>query len=124
MSSFEDQLATALVAKMAGMTLRQVDETTIQQSSNGPATRIDPVSFLKVAQEKKIQQQQQIADYHNNLAEQLHPLPPPVQPLPVQPLQAPTSVVESSEITDILKSIDSSIKELVKVFKVSVNYKN
>lgn len=130
MESFEDQLATAFVAKMAGMTLKQVDDSTIQRSGV-PATRIDPASFLTVVHEKKKQEQQRQAEELNKLAEQMYPLPPPVQIPLVEPLKSihtettqntPTSVVASSEIVDILKSIDSSIKEFVEVFKITKNF--
>lgn len=121
---FQDQLATALVAKMAGMTLKEVDNSTIQQSSNGPATRIDPTSFLTAVHERKKQEQQRQADELNKMAEQMYPLPQPVQYLPPEPIPQPQTVatvttVASSEIVDILKSIDSSIKEFVEVFKLS-----
>jgi hypothetical protein len=121
MSTFEEQLATALVAKMAGMTLKEVDGSTIQQSSNGPATRIDPASFLTGVQEKKKQEQQKQTEEMNKLAEEMYPLPPPIQILPQQEPQSTLPVV-SSEIVDILKSIDSSIKEFVEVFKITKNF--
>lgn len=124
MSSFEDQLATALVAKMAGMTLKEVDNSTVQQSSSGRATRVDPVSFLTVVHEKKKQEQQRQREELDRITEQMYPLPPPVQPLPPEPVpqtpqvsSPPLTSVASSEIVDILKSIDSSIKEFVEIYK-------
>ena len=72
----EDELATAMVAKMAGMTLKEVDRQTIQQSSTGPATKIDPKNFItKIQQQAKTEQQKQI-EYANRMAEMMHPLPP------------------------------------------------
>lgn len=133
MSSFEDQLATALVAKMAGMTLKEVDNSTVQQSSSGPATRLDPTSFLTVVHERKKQEQQRQREELDKMAEQMYPLPSPIQQLPPEPppqhfipqatqIQQQLTPVASSEIVDILKSIDSSIKEFVEVFKITKNF--
>jgi len=122
MESFEDQLATAFVAKMAGMTLKQVDDSTTHRTS-GPATRIDPASFLTVVQERKREEKQREMDQ----LKQMYPLPEPIQPLPQQPIQpvpvAPptTNITNTSEIVDVLKSIDNSLKEFVEYFRVSVN---
>jgi len=94
MSTLEEQLATAIVAKMAGSTLTEVDRNTITQSSTGPATRIDPKSFLPgVQQYQQNQIQQQIA-HANRMAEMMHPLPQqtlPTMPLQVQPMVSPVS---------------------------------
>lgn len=135
MSSFEDQFATALVAKMAGMTLKEVDNSTVQQSSSGPATRLDPTSFLTAVHEKKKQEQQRQREELDRMAEQMYPLPSPIQSLPPEPpppphpqqafmpqVSPPVTSVASSEIVDILKSIDSSIKEFVEVFKITKNF--
>lgn len=121
--SFEDQLATAFVAKMAGMTLKSVDDGTTHRTG-ALATRIDPTSFLTVIHEKKKQDQQRQAEELDRIAEQMYPLPEPVQPLPmIQQLQEPQNnninTVVSSELVDVLKSIDNSIKELVNHFKQS-----
>ena len=131
--SFEDQLATAFVAKMAGMTLKQVDASTVQQSSAGRATKIDPASFLTSIQQKKKQDQQRQAEEMNKLAEQMYPLPDPVQPLPpIEPLPAQNAnqqkndiplPVASTEIVDILRSIDSSFKEFVEIYRKTHNVK-
>jgi hypothetical protein len=121
MSDFEDQLATALVAKMAGMTLKSVDESTTHRVG-GPATRIDPTSFLTAIHEKKKQEQQKQSEELNKIAEQMYPLPEPIQPLPhIQPqiVEQQNTAVASSELVEVLKSIDSSIKELVNHFKQS-----
>lgn len=125
--SFEDQLATAFVAKMAGMTLKQVDDSTTHRTG-GPATRIDPASFLTMVQERKREEKQREMDELNKMAERMYPLPEPVQPPPPQqfiqptPIAPPTtSVTNTSEIVDVLKSIDNSLKEFVEYFRVSVN---
>lgn len=75
MSTIEEQLATAIVAKMAGVELQRVDEHTITQSSTGPATRIDPKSFLPGAQQHHQHQQEQIMLQAQRMAEQMAPLP-------------------------------------------------
>jgi len=84
MATMEEQLATAIVAKMAGMELKKVDENTLTQSSTGPATRIDPKSFLPGAQQHQQRQQDLIIQQAQRMAEQMAPLPPdPIQSLPV-----------------------------------------
>jgi hypothetical protein len=85
MPTMEEQLATAIVAKMAGMELKKVDENTITQSSTGPATKIDPRSFLPGAQQHQQRQQDAMIQQAQRMAEQMAPLPPdPVnQPQPV-----------------------------------------
>ena len=75
MSTIEEQLATAIVAKMAGVELQRVDEHTISQSSSGPATKIDPKSFLPGAQQHQQHQQDAIIAAANREAEMAYPLP-------------------------------------------------
>jgi len=75
MATMEEQLATAIVAKMAGMELRKVDDNTITQSSTGPATRIDPKSFLPGAQQYQQRQQDAMIQQAQRMAEQMAPLP-------------------------------------------------
>ena len=131
MESFEDQLATAFVAKMAGMTLKQVDDSTTHRAG-GLATRIDPASFLTVVQERKKEEKQREIDQLNKMAEQMYPLPEPVQPLTPLQFTPPqqfintqennnVNITNSSELVDVLKSIDNSLKEFVEYFRVSVN---
>jgi hypothetical protein len=76
MPTMEEQLATAIVAKMAGMELKKVDEHTITQSSTGPATRIDPKSFLPGVQQHQQRQQDLMIQHAQRMAEQMAPLPP------------------------------------------------
>lgn len=78
MSTIEEQLATAIVAKMAGTELQRVDEHTITQSSAGPATKIDPRSFLPGAQQQHQHEQAAIIAAANRQAEMAYPLPPSV----------------------------------------------
>jgi hypothetical protein len=79
----EEQLATAIVAKMAGMELKKVDDNTLTQSSTGPATRIDPKSFLPGMQQHQQHQQNLMIQQAQRMAEQMAPLPPdPIQSLP------------------------------------------
>jgi hypothetical protein len=76
MPTMEEQLATAIVAKMAGMELKKVDEHTITQSSTGPATKIDPKSFLPGVQQHQQRQQDLMIQQAQRMAEQMAPLPP------------------------------------------------
>jgi hypothetical protein len=72
----DEQLATALVAKMAGMELRKVDDYTLTQSSTGPATRIDPKNFLPGVQQMQRNKEQVMIEQLNREAMMAHPLPP------------------------------------------------
>ena len=72
----DEQLATALVAKMAGMELKKVDDNTLTQSSTGPATRLDPKNFLPGVQQQQQNQQQRVIEELNRQAMMAHPLPP------------------------------------------------
>jgi len=85
MPTMEEQLATAIVAKMAGMELKSVDASTITQSSTGPATKIDPRTFLPGAQQYQQKQQDARIQQAQRMAEQMAPLPPdPInQPQPL-----------------------------------------
>ena len=76
MSTIEEQLATAIVAKMAGSELLRVDQSTLTQSSAGPASKIDPKSFLPGIQQHKQRQQEQMILQAQRMAEQIAPLPP------------------------------------------------
>ncbi len=71
----EDQLAAAFVAKMAGSELAKVDSQTIQQSSTGPATKLDPKTFLTGLQQHQQTKEQQIIQQAQRMAEQMAPLP-------------------------------------------------
>ena len=75
MSTTEEQLATAIVAKMAGMTLMDVDKNTLTQPSTGPATRIDPKQFLPGVRQYQQDQQAAMIAQINREAEMMHPLP-------------------------------------------------
>ena len=78
----DEQLATALVAKMAGMELKKVDDYTVTQSSTGPATRIDPKQFLPGVQQAQQNHQAAIIAAANREAEMAFPLPQSQQPMP------------------------------------------
>lgn len=95
MSTIEEQLATAIVAKMAGVELQRVDEHTISQSSSGPATKIDPKSFLPGAQQHQQHQQDAIIAAANREAEMAYPLPTDYgnQPQPILQTSIGTSPV-------------------------------
>ena len=120
MSSFQDQLAAATIAKIFGSELKKVDENTISQSSTGPATRIDPMSFITAVQDRKKADQQRMIDEANRLAEQLHPLPaeqislppamPPPIPQPTQPVQVPSDVYALTK--EDVQSIRSQLERI------------
>jgi hypothetical protein len=115
MSNFEEQLATALIAKMAGSNLMEVDKHTVQQSSLGPATRINPASFLTNIQQRQEQQRQEEVQRLNAIAEQKFPIQPSlplIEPLPPLPLPQQTSV-SSDKIVEVLMEINNTLKELV-----------
>jgi hypothetical protein len=114
--TFDEQLAAAMVAKLAGSTLKEVDQYTVQQSSNGPATRINPQDFLVGVKQIQQQKQARIIEEQNRLAEQLYPLPEPtpVQPQPVQPVQtsAVSQTLVDTDIKNAILSIDKSLKTI------------
>lgn len=83
----DEQLATALVAKMAGMELKKVDDNTLTQSSTGPATRIDPKQFLPGVQQMQQNHQAAIIAAANREAELAFPLPQSHQPMPTANVQ-------------------------------------
>lgn len=92
----DEQLATALVAKMAGMELKKVDDNTLSQPSTGPATRIDPKQFLPGVQQMQQNQQAAMLAQLNRQAEMMHPLPQQtVPPVPLQTQPAMSSVTQS-----------------------------
>ena len=140
MSTIEDQLAAATIAKIFGSELKKVDDSTITQSSTGPATKIDPLSFITTVQDNKRVQQQRMLEEANRLAEQLHPLPPsptvsqstpPPIPQPVVQQPATNSYTLTKEdvqsIRSQLERISSTLTKmsgmLGKVFE-SFNRKN
>jgi outer membrane protein OmpA-like peptidoglycan-associated protein len=77
--TFDEQLAAAMVAKLAGSTLQEVDQYTVQQASSGPATRINPASFLTSIKQHQDNKQQQLIQQANRAAEMAFPLPPSPQ---------------------------------------------
>lgn len=89
--TFDEQLAAAMVAKLAGSTLKEVDQYTIQQSSTGPATKIDPTSFLTAAKQHQQDRQAAMIAQINRQAEMMHPLPQQhLQPVAPPPLPVAT----------------------------------
>jgi hypothetical protein len=122
----EEQLAAAIVAKMAGSELSKVDSQTIQQSSTGPATRIDPKKFLTGIQQHQESQQQQIIAQANRAAEMafpIHqqdqlPLAPAVQT--VVPSQTSTSQDPNQLTFDFLD--EATQKKSLKQLDLIVDY--
>jgi outer membrane protein OmpA-like peptidoglycan-associated protein len=95
----DEQLATALVAKMAGMELTKVDANTITQSSTGPATKIDPKNFLPGAQQMQQNQQQRVIEELNRQAMMAHPLPQQQMPVQQAPIVQAISVPQPQTFT-------------------------
>jgi hypothetical protein len=128
MAISEEDFAAALVAGMTGQILKDVDRNTVQQSSAGPANKLDPMSFVRPGRQST-PQQENITAQLNAEAERLFPLPD--QPMP----SAPTGVAQSvapavqqihirrtedapatnDDITKTLKSIDRSLRKLVTI---------
>ena len=124
MSTVEEQLATAIVAKMAGVELQRVDEHTISQSSTGPATKIDPKSFLPGAQQHHQHQQEQMMLHAQRMAEQMAPLPqqlPPPQTPTAQALSVVQPQVDPNQLTfDFLDEVTT--KKTLKQLDLIVDY--
>lgn len=95
MSISEEQLATAIVAKMAGMTLMDVDKNTVTQASTGPATKIDPKQFLPGVRQMQQDRQAAALAQLNREAEMMHPLPQVQYPLPQSHQPMPTANVQA-----------------------------
>jgi len=94
MATLDEQLATAMVAKIFGSELKTVDDNTLQQSSAGPAAKLDPLSFVTAVQEKKQSQQQRAIEAANREAELLYPLPPSSVPASTHvPVYTPAPVI-------------------------------
>ena len=87
MTITDEQLATAIVAKMAGMELKNVDSSTVVQPSTGPATKIDPKMFLPGVRQAQQSHEQAIINAANRAAEAAYPLPPPQAAVPQVPPQ-------------------------------------
>jgi len=132
----EGDLATALIAKLASNDLGMVDQFTEKRQSNGMANRLDPMSFVQrarpvnnfVPQQNAFseQQQQAILEQANRMAEQLHPLPPPMS-MPVAPpaqisQELPSSIsigALEKKLNDIhidLEKINITLEKVVKAF--------
>ena len=121
MATMEEQLATAIVAKMAGMELRKVDENTISQASTGPATRIDPKTFLPGAQQFQQNKQSAMISQINQQAEMMHPLPPTIAPTaPQLPPQQPINQDPNQLTFDFLD--EATTKKSLKQLDLIVDY--
>jgi hypothetical protein len=97
----EEDIATAILAKMAGMELKKVDDSTINQSSSGPATRIDPKTFLPGVQQMQKTQEQEMIQRLNREAMLAHPhhhdqIQPTTQPV-VQNVSAPQPQIPTEQ---------------------------
>lgn len=129
--TFDEQLAAAMVAKLAGTTLTEVDQLTMQQASTGPATKIDPTSFLTSVKQhqntRQQQQQQQLIDQANRAAEMAFPLPSaPIQTqVTLQTVSQPQPQTFTGEDPNQLKFdfVDEAIqKKTIKQLDLIVDY--
>jgi hypothetical protein len=125
----DEIFAAGLMAKLTGSVLKRVDESTLQQPSTGPANRIDPMAVIR--NQTIDPQKQQLLQQVNTAAEMAYPLPPElVQPAPAsapvdQSLQqefnfgttSASNNAANNEVTQTLKSIDTSIKRLVELLE-------
>jgi hypothetical protein len=97
MAVSEEQLAAAIMAKIAGGNLKKVDESSLSPVTPGMnANRIDPMSFVRQAipaQSGPTPQQIQMMEHANKQAEMLYPLPQAdLAPIPQMPPVTPPSV--------------------------------
>jgi len=120
MSTLQEQIAAATIAKIFGSELKSVDESTLQQSSAGLATKLDPASFLTSLQDQRVQQQRQQVNEANRLAEQLYPLPSPsfapsleLNTQPPSNVQHVQPIVDTAGFTkDDIQSIRSQLEKV------------
>ena len=120
-----DDLASAFMASLVAGNLQHVDENTVQMSALGPAKKINPKSFLPSAMvEQEVNQQNEkrkrIADELNREAMRTHPHSDSTvlneNPRSMK-ISTITSSVENEDLASMLKifkSIDTSLKKLVK----------
>jgi len=125
MATLDEQLATAMVAKIFGSELKTVDDNTLQQSSAGPAAKLDPLSFVTAVQEKKQSQQQRAIEAANREAELLYPLPsssvpvytpaPVIAPPVVSAPQVDLSVLTKEDVQSIRSQLEKVNATLTKM---------
>jgi hypothetical protein len=93
MAVTEEQLAAAIMAKIAGGNLKKIDDSSLSPVTPGMnANRIDPMSFVKnvSAPTGPTPQQIQMMEQANREAERLYPLPQAdLTPIPQMPSAAP-----------------------------------
>jgi hypothetical protein len=128
----QDELAAALLAKLASTELQSVDINTTQAPSSGRANRLNPMAFVTEIQQRSQQHQQQnqqaILEQLNRQAEAQFPLPPPVT-IPVsapvsEPARAPELSITNIELIEVLRNINQSlvdIKEVLATIGASFN---
>jgi hypothetical protein len=120
--AFEDELAAAMLAKLAATELNFIDHNTTQQSSAGRANKLDPVSFVTSLKAKKEEsdksRQQVLIDQMNREAELAHPLPVqtaiPAYPQPVENINASSGgreLVDNSTSKDIVDKLTAIVEE-------------
>ena len=101
MAVSEEQLAAAIMAKITGMNLKKIDESSISPVTPGmQSNRLDPMSFVKQNIPTSLgptpQQLQQIEELNRKAAE-MYPLPQAdLAPIPQIPPTAPVSISYSA----------------------------
>jgi hypothetical protein len=101
MAVSEEQLAAAIMAKITGMNLKKIDESSISPVTPGmQSNRLDPMSFVKqnipAALGPTPQQLREMEELNRKAAE-LYPLPQAdLTPIPQIPSTAPTSISYSA----------------------------
>jgi hypothetical protein len=121
MAFTEEQLAAAFMAKLAGSTLREVDENTTQQSSAGPATKIDPKQFLKPVYQQPVQMppQPQLI-----VQQQIPQQPAPTEDPNQLTFNFESTTAKETEAIKLLKQIRDSLTEVITLIKKQNNAEN
>lgn len=122
-------MAAAMMAGLVGANLGQVDKDTLQQSSAGPAKKIDPRNFLTSAIQQERNNRDNIVAQLNKEAMERYPMPPPMsngnpsapQPQPTQ-RPSPSPVAFSSiDPKTLIKFADASVIFAKAIDRISIS---
>lgn len=116
----ENDLAAAMLAKLASTELTNIDGYTETPASTGRANRLNPLAFIpqvKQQQEQKSKQQEQaIIEQLNREAESQFPiLPPTAIPPHENSSKALESRIDGTEINKNLEQINDTLKGIKEV---------
>ena len=101
MAVSEEQLAAAIMAKIAGVNLKKIDDSSLSPVTPGmQSNRLDPMSFVRQSIPSSMgpssQQLQQIEELNRRAAE-MYPLPQAdLTPIPQMPSTPPVSISYST----------------------------